>query len=168
MSRRSLSPAKPTTQPKSRKAKSPAILSALQNWILDNRAQGFSEKTIKEREGFLSRFVWWLENEAQEEPTLESLTPLHVRSFLTYAREPNPEGRFGSSRSSAKEKAKPNTVHAYFREIRAFCNFCMAEGLMDENPLSNVKAPKVPKEQVQPFSQEQLQALLNATGAIPR
>jgi integrase/recombinase XerD len=53
-------------------------------------------------------------------------------------------------------------VNAYFRILRAFSNFCLAEGLLEETPLKNVKAPRVPTDQIQPLSQEQLQGLVDA------
>jgi site-specific recombinase XerD len=110
----------------------------------------------------MERFCWWLENEAALSPTIDALSPATVRTFLAYAREPHPEGRYGSSRESAKREAPPATISAYFRCLRAFANFCIAEGLLEETPLKNVKAPRVPTDQIQPFDQEQVQAVLNA------
>lgn len=110
----------------------------------------------------MDRFLWWLENEAEAPAALTSLTPVRIREFLAYAREPRPEGRYGSDRPSAKREARPATVHAYFRAIRAFSNFCLAEGLLEETPLKNVKAPRVPNDQIQPLSPEQVQALVDA------
>ncbi len=146
------------------KAVSPSIASVLKTWISDNQAQGFSAKTIKERQWFIERFVWWLENEAGEEPTLDSLNAVNVRAFLTYVREPHPTGRWGCEKSYARRETKPLTVFAYFRELRAFSNFCIAEGFLEDSPLKNVKRPKVVQEQVRPFTQEQIQALLAACG----
>jgi site-specific recombinase XerD len=53
-------------------------------------------------------------------------------------------------------------VNAYYRIIRAFSNFLLAEGLLTETPLRNVKAPKIPTDQIQPFSEEQVQLLVDA------
>lgn len=53
-------------------------------------------------------------------------------------------------------------MHAYFRMLRAFTNFCLAEGLLQETPLKNVKAPRVPNDQIQPLVPEQVQALVDA------
>jgi len=41
-------------------------------------------------------------------------------------------------------------------------NFCEAEGLLEGSPLKNVKAPRVPNDQVQPFNQDQVLSLLTA------
>jgi site-specific recombinase XerD len=110
----------------------------------------------------MDRFCWWLENEAHVDLSLTSLDPDRLRDFLTYAREPNADGRFGSSRSRAQGEARPATVNAYYRILRAFLNFCQAEGYLRETPLKNVKAPKVPDDQIQPFSPDQVQAMVDA------
>jgi integrase/recombinase XerC len=110
----------------------------------------------------MQRFCWWLEHEERASPTLDALTPATVRSFLAYAREARPEGRYGSTRESAKREARPATVNAYYRALRAFSNFCIAEGLLEDTPLKNVKAPRVPNDQIQPLDHEQVQALLDA------
>jgi site-specific recombinase XerD len=112
----------------------------------------------------MERFCWWLENEEETPPTLETLDPSRIRAFLAYAREANPDGRFGCDRETAKREARPATVHAYYRALRAFTNFCMAEGLLEpeDAPLKNVKAPRVPTDQIQPLSQDQMQAVMDA------
>lgn len=134
----------------------------MKRWLGDGKAQGWSPKTLQDRHETMERFCWWLEHEEKVSPTLGALDPATIRAFLTYAREENPKGRFGSSRESAKREARPATISAYFRCLRAFSNFCLAEGLLDETPLKNVKAPRVPTDQVQPLDNEQLQALIDA------
>lgn len=134
----------------------------MKRWLGDGKAQGWSPKTLQDREETMERFCWWLEHEEELTPTLAALEPATIRSFLAYARDPNPQGRFGSTRASAKREARPATVNAYYRILRAFMNFCLAEGLLDETPLKNVKAPRVPTDQIQPLDAEQVQALVDA------
>lgn len=141
---------------------------AVQRWLSDGKAQGWSATTLRDRQNAMERLCWWLENEEETSPTLDALTPSRVRSFLAYAREANPTGRFGSNRTTTRREARPATVHAYFRAIRAFGNFCLAEGLIqpEEWPLKNVKAPRVPNDQIQPLSQEQVQGMVNAARSM--
>jgi len=134
---------------------------AVQRWLGDGKAQGWSLKTIDDRRDTMERICWWLENEERVAATVDALDPARIRDFLAYARDPNPAGRFGSDRASAKREARPATVNAYFRCLRAFSNFCLEEGLMQASPLRNVKAPRVPVDQVQPLSPEQVQALVD-------
>src|SRR5687767_1606709 len=44
----------------------------------------------------------------------------------------------------------------------AFLNWCQAEELREATSLKNVRAPKVPIDQIQPLASEQVQALLDA------
>lgn len=138
------------------------ITRAAASWIADGRAQLWSEATILDRQKTIERFCWWLEHEAQLRPVLSALNPDVIREFLAYAAAPCETGRYGSDRASAQRKARPATVNAYFRILRALTNFCLAEGLLTESPLKNIRAPKIPKDQIQPFSEEQVQALLDA------
>lgn len=135
---------------------------AIAGWLADGKAQGWSPRTLEDRRLTMDRFLWWLENEEEAPLALSALTPNCIRSFLAYVREPNSRGRFGSDRESAKREARPATVNAYFRALRAFANFCRAEGVLEETPLKNVKAPRVPMDQVQPLSPDQLQSLIDA------
>lgn len=135
---------------------------AVENWLADGKAQGHSERTLGNRRHLMEKFLWWLVNEEEAAPTLESLTPARIRAFQTYLREERPEGRFGSDTANARRTVRPSTVHTYYRCLRAFVNFSVAEGLLDETPLRNVKPPRVPNDQVAPFTAEQVQALVDA------
>ncbi|MGV3719564.1 MAG: tyrosine-type recombinase/integrase, partial [Actinomycetota bacterium] len=134
----------------------------VKTWLADGKAQGWSPRTVRDRETAMDRFLWWVENELQQPATRDALTPSAIRLFLAYAREARPGGRYGSDHPRAKAAARPATVNAYFRIIRAFTNFCLAEGLLKETPLKNVKAPRVPTDQIEPFTEEQVQSLLDA------
>lgn len=138
-------------------------------WIGDGKAQGWSPRTLEDRQQMMDKFCWWLENEERLPATLGAIKPPVVRSFLAYLREPRPEGRWGTDHHASKRETRPSTVHTYYRAIRAFTNFCLAEGLLEGAPLQNVKPPRVPNDQVQPFTPEQVQALVDAArrGRIP-
>jgi hypothetical protein len=67
---------------------------------------------------------------------------VRVRGYLTCMREPHPEVRFGSRRLGAKRAVRPSSL-TYYRDLRAFTRFCLAERLLEVNPLWNV-SPAVP------------------------
>jgi len=153
-----------TPAPRSRQRKSPTIASSLRLWIEDCHSQGFSPKTLKERPGFIQRLIWWFRHEEGiDEPTIEDLDTPTIRRFLSYLREPNEEGRFGNPHTHCREPAKPSTVFGYWREITAFCNWLTAEGYFDASPIANLKRPKVPQHLIEPFTEAQVKALLQAT-----
>lgn len=130
---------------------------ATARWLADGGAQGWRSQAQQNREHMLHNLAWWMEHEEGLEADLDSLSPAALRSFLAYLQEPCPEGRWGSNHHAVKRATRPSTEQTYHRHLRAFANFCIAEGLLDERPLSNVKTPKVPNDQVQPFSPEQVQ-----------
>lgn len=138
------------------------IRRAAECWVGDGRAQGLSPKTLRDRRDMMARFCWWLVHEERAEPVLGNMDPLRIRAFLTYCRTPHPTGRFGTDRDRSRKEARPATINDYFRILRGFVNFSLAEGFLSVSPLANMKAPKVPREQVEPFSKDQLQALLDA------
>lgn len=135
---------------------------AVDRWLADGRAQGWSPRTLGDRRHNLEKLAWWLENEEEAVATLAALTPARIRCFLVYAREAHPEGRWGSTAPSAKRETRPSSVQTLYKAIKAFLNFCLAEGLMEESPLRNVKAPRVPTDEIQPLSPDQVQSLLDA------
>ena len=135
---------------------------AVDRWLSDGRAQGWSTRTLNDHRQNLARFAWWLEHEEEVVPTLAALDPSRVHAFLGYLRQPHREGRFGSGHPGAKRAARPSSVATYYRDLRAFTNFCRAEGLLEADPLKNVKAPRVPNDQIVPLEKEQIQALLDA------
>jgi hypothetical protein len=65
----------------------------------------------------METFTWWLVNEAELRPTLASLSPAIVRTFLAYARKARPEGRSGSKNANARGEARPSTIVAWHRHL---------------------------------------------------
>ena len=130
----------------------------VRRWLDDGRAQGHSPHTTRAREQEMARFCWWLETVAKVTPRLENLDAATIREFLSYLRAPGQ--RWASERAGAARPMKPRSVIAYYRHLRTFCNWCMAEGLLAETFMRNVKPPRVPQDQVQPLSPEQVRALV--------
>lgn len=133
-------------------------------WLADLRAMNASAKSIEDRGGTLRRFRWWLEHEAKREPTLDCVDTLTVREFLAYCRAPHTDGRFGSSHPNAKRAARPSTLATVYRDLKTFSRFCEGEGLLTD-PLRNLKCPRVPEDQLEPLTPEEVQGLLDAAKA---
>ena len=152
------------------KRKPPAILiaRAATLWLANLRALNASQKSIDDRSATIRHFGWWLEHEASCEPTLENLTSAKVREFLGYCRDPHPQGRFGSNHPNARRAARPSTIATIHRDLKAFARFCAEEEFIPE-PLRNLKAPRVPQDQIEPLTQDEVQKLLDAarSGSCP-
>jgi len=138
-----------------------ALSRAGELWLANLRALNASQKSVQDRAATVRHFGWWLEHEASCEPTLEHLTSPRVREFLNYCREANPKGRFGCSHPNAKRAARPSTIATLHRDLKAFARFCAEEEFLQE-PLRNLKAPRVPQDQIEPLTQEEVQKLLDA------
>ena len=134
---------------------------AVANWLADGRSQGHSPRTVELRRYQFDQFCWWLEHEASVPLALENFTAARFRAFLAYSREARAEGRWGSQNASAKREARPWTANGHYRTLRALCNFLVGEGLLETSPLRNVKPPRVPQDEIVPFSEEQIQSLLD-------
>jgi site-specific recombinase XerD len=130
-------------------------------WLADGQAQGWSPRTLAARRDMLGKFVWWLRQEERSDQLAE-LSADAIRFFLTYLRTETVGARWDSAMSNASRPARPSTVDTYYRALRAFFNFAVREGLLDVSPCQRLKPPRVPKDQVQPFTLEQAQALLDA------
>jgi hypothetical protein len=55
---------------------------AVDRWLSDGRAQGWSNRTLTDRRQNLARIAWWLEHEECAVPPLDALDPSRVRAFL--------------------------------------------------------------------------------------
>lgn len=65
-------------------------------------------------------------------------------------------------RGGAVQPVRPRTVQMYFVELRALFDFAVKDGALDKNPLAGVDPPRVRQDQIQPFTDEQIDALLKA------
>jgi site-specific recombinase XerD len=130
-------------------------------WLADGEAAGWSKRTIASRQDMLAKFRWWLEQEGLPDG-LDAIDAQAIRFFLVYLRK-EPAGRRWNSRvANAARPARPLTVDTYYRCLRAFFNFAVREGQIAQTPMKNVRPPRVPKDQIATFTDEQAQTLLDA------
>ena len=54
----------------------------------------------------------------------------------------------------------PQSIHDYYRAVRRFFNWLVAEQLLAANPMGNLKPPKVPHKTIRPFTKEEIERLL--------
>lgn len=59
-----------------------------------------------------------------------------------------------------------NTKNTYCRSLRAFCQWAVAEGLRETDPMTNIRTPPLPRRVPRPCSTRSLQAMLDV--ATPR
>jgi site-specific recombinase XerD len=143
------------------RAKGGGLSRCVEVWLADGQAQGWSPRTLAARRDMLGKFLWWLRQEECSEQ-LGEISAETIRFFLTYLRTETAGARWGSAMPNTARPARPSTVDTYYRALRAFFNFAVREGLLAVSPCQRLKPPRVPKDQVQPFTPEQAQALVDA------
>lgn len=122
-----------------------SIADAYDAWVLDLQARRCTPATVEHYRWFLAPFVHWLAQ--QEIDTLAQITPSHIRRYLASLQ--------------ARALSGYSILNAY-RDIRAWCNFCVAEGFLDTSPIARVRAPKLDKPLLPAFTADDVRKLLGA------
>ena len=119
---------------------------ALEVFLLDVQARNLSPHTVY----YYRQQVGWFNTYLAQQSChhLARITPHHIRAYLLYLQQ---------------ERAwKSASVHTAARAIRAFLNFCAAEGLCDTNPMNRVKMPRTTETLRRAFTEQDVQILLQA------
>lgn len=126
-------------------------------WVLDGEIRQLSRRTLDERREVLGKLSWFL---AYRE--LSHCGKPELRAFLAYVARGHeePGGRWGNPRMV--KPVSPRTQAAYFRVLHTFFGWVVEEDELAASPLASLKAPKTAQDQVQPFSSDQVEALLVA------
>ena len=128
-----------------------------EDWYLDGEIRQLSALTLANRRRYAGKLLWYLgQREAEVCGTRE------LRAFFAYLSTEHGEDEGGRWGTGWKGKAKPATVSTYFRYLRAFFQFLLDEGVLDLSPMATLKPPIVRSDQVQPFTPDQVTALLEA------
>jgi site-specific recombinase XerD len=141
-----------------------ALARAAQLWLDDGRAKGWSPRTVASRRDMLEKLAWCVAQNGDSD-VLEDVSPEIIRHLFVYLLEEPEDRRWAPSdrNANARRAAKPSTVDTCYRCLRAFFDFAVREGLLLDSPLANARPPRIPKDQVQPFTDEQVRALIHAT-----
>lgn len=128
-----------------------------QSWLLACDINQHSPRTIGARKELLGKLAWFL-NERQ----FDTCGIHELRHFLHYVTHGHkePGGRWGNPRCTTP--TKPGTVKTYHRILRAFFNWLVAEGEIEQSPMERIPAPVDRPDEIQPFTREQLEKLLKA------
>jgi integrase/recombinase XerD len=135
----------------------------IEGYSLCARSEGISENTIL----LTGRAVGYLRNFLLRSglPTkVELIGVPKIRDFILYLKEAQ---RFECHPliKSHDRKLTGHTVNCYLRSISAFWSWLLKEGFINSNPFARVKIPKAPKKVITPFTEEQIQSLLQAINA---
>lgn len=133
------------------------IAKLARNWLLDGELSDRSPKTIQGRRDSLDKLRWFLDKHGSEECGVEEL-----RGFFLYLQRGHtePGGRWGNP--DCTRPLRPLTFRSYYAYLRGFFNWCVQEGKLQESPMCSIPKPRDPGDEVQPFTDKEIQALLRA------
>ena len=139
---------------------STSVRSLTKGFILTQRTDCKSPRTIEYYESNLRRFLWYADQ--QEWPDeVRLINEWHIREFLGYVSgEGNRWGLQGNGSESSRPKATYCTVHHYYCVLKAFFNWCVREGFITESPVAKIKLRNPRLNVVQPFSNQDILKLI--------
>ena len=130
---------------------------AAQGWLLDCEIRQHSNRTLDSRKSIVDKLIWFLkQNELPVCGTLE------LRQFLAYLTKGHerPGGRWGNAQMT--KAVRPRTVHTYHGHLRTLFRWLIQEGILEASPMEAIVAPIARADQVQPFDERQVAALIGA------
>jgi site-specific recombinase XerD len=129
----------------------------INGWILDGQYRRLSKQTINARRSVCEHLVWWLNREG-----LDDCRALEIKGFLYYITNghTDPGGRYGVP--TLTKPVGTRTVKDTHGILRTFFLWLVAEGYVPTSPMAMVKPPIHRPDQIQPFSEEQVNALIRA------
>jgi site-specific recombinase XerD len=135
----------------------PELEDHARGWLLDGQIRQLSPSTLAARRFLVGKLLWFLrQQEAVACGTLE------LRGFLAYlsTAHESDEGRWGNTRQ--RNVVRPRTVQTYFVNLKTLFNYLVEEGVLEASPMETLRPPVARADQVQPFTEDQIRALLAA------
>lgn len=128
-----------------------------EGWLLDGEIRQHSPQTNAVRRIVIQKLLWFLKD--REYPACGTQ---ELRQFLAYlTRGHNDEGgRWGNPQLT--RPVRPRTVKDYHGHLRTFFRWIVTEGAIGDSPMEPIAAPISRPDQIQPFTDQQLEALLAA------
>ena len=114
----------------------------LKFFLLTCKVNELSPRTIDDYSQKVGAFVMFCQSQGVKEP--KEVMPNHVRVFLLVLRE----------------RIQPSSVHDYYGCVNRFFNWLVSEGILEQSPMVRMSPPRVPKQVIQPFSQDDIRRML--------
>jgi site-specific recombinase XerD len=131
---------------------------AAEGWILDGRIRQLSARTLEARTDLVQKLLWYLRH--REAPACGTRELRGFLAYLTGGHE-EPGGRWGNPRMT--KSVKPSTVETYFVNLQTLFGFLVQEGDLPDSPMATLKPPVYREDQIQPFTQDEVRRLLDAS-----
>ncbi len=132
----------------------------IEGYSLCARSEGISENTILLTRRTVSYFKNFMVRSGLS-TNVESIGVSEIRSFVLHLKEAR-RFEFHPLIKSTDRKLTGHTINCYLRSISAFWGWLSREGFIDSNPFAKTKIPKAPRKVITPFTEGQIQSLLQA------
>lgn len=129
----------------------------LEQWLIVCDIANYSSETNEVRRFLVSKLIWFCKHKGYAECGLLELR--HFFSYLNHGHE-DKAGRWGNPRF--KKPLRPSTVQNYHKHLRRFFTWLIEEEVLVASPMEKVKPVIARPDQIQPFTCEQVSALLVA------
>lgn len=127
----------------------------IQNWLLDGEYRLLSPATLDGRRYACERLVWFLRHRE-----MSQCGTAEVRAFLAYLNTAHERGgRWDTKRT---EPMSSESLRTYYGHLQTLFRFVVEEGALTEDPMERLKPPISRPDQVEPFTTDQVKALLEA------
>ena len=129
----------------------------LNDWNVETQLRQHTPQSVHSRHDRMGKFLWFLDHKSITQVGIAEL-----RAFFLYCAtgHSEPEGRWGNHNLTTPLRAV--SVQGYYRIVKAFYNFLVAEEILDSNPVKRIKPPAVRAEAKQPVVDENVQKILKA------
>jgi len=134
-----------------------------QGWQLEGDIAQHSVATLKNRRYILDKLLWFLADREYNVVDIHALRAFLHHTGKSLAPGVNRWGFEGNVGGITRQKIAPGTVATYHRSLSAFFSWCVSQGAIDASPMSLINTPIDRPDQIQPFTDDQIQALLKAS-----
>jgi len=147
------------------KEKSHKLSELIEYYEVCNRAEGKSPKTISWYSANLKSFRNYLKSRHLP-GSLDTINTKLLREYVLYLMK---RTRYENHpyTPAKTELLSSATIHGHVRTLRAFYNWLVVEGLVQNNPAKDLKPPKVSRKVVSTLSDEEIGAILGTFSISP-
>jgi len=128
-----------------------------EGWLITCEIDQQSQRTLDARRDILNKLLWYLRRRDCAACGTDEL-----RQFLHYVSNGHKDsgGRWGNPKMT--KPVRPRTVATYHGHLRTFFAWMVREGEIEASPMDRIPIPTNRNDQIQPFTPEQVNALLTA------
>ncbi len=131
----------------------------VQGFVFSLQVEGKVPSTVSYYQNNLRRFLWFAsQHHWPDDP--RAINPLMLREFLAYAG--NAINRWGTKGNGSENCREPSKTGGwrYYRTLRALFRWAIAEKLLEQNPLANIKVNPPKEQSPKPYSSEEMRKLV--------